>query len=153
MGNTILMLIIGIKIFKEKHSALEYFGTALIFLACIIITLQKGFKVDGKIDVKNVKFYLSICLTVLCSIAWLFVGFMAKWASFFYNVVADEYAMLSMMISGLIGSTSILLIWGFNINSEIENTNSWNLGIYFLGAFGAGFFTTFGVLTNILAIS
>mmetsp|Transcript_24427 Transcript_24427/g.21685 ORF Transcript_24427/g.21685 Transcript_24427/m.21685 type:complete len:247 (+) Transcript_24427:366-1106(+) len=156
MVNIILMLLLGLYIFKERHTILEYIGAGLILFACVIITLQKGVKIGENLD-KNTDFYLSISLTILCSIAWASVGFMAKWASFYYNVIADEYAMVSMMISGALGSTSILVIYFFDIHyllGNIQPEEKTNMEfVYFLGAIGAGFFTTFGVLSNIISIS
>jgi drug/metabolite transporter (DMT)-like permease len=75
------MLLIGIYIFKEKHNLLEYFGAILIIIACVTITLQKD--VGGSEttnDSASFDFYMSIVLTLLCSISWALVGFMAKWA-------------------------------------------------------------------------
>lgn len=89
------MLLLGIYIFKEKHTLLEYVGASVILIALIIITLQKDIGSQSlSTDTSSVDFYMSIFLTLLCSISWAFVGFMAKWACFFYNTDAYEYGIV-----------------------------------------------------------
>ncbi|CAI2374588.1 unnamed protein product [Moneuplotes crassus] len=150
MSNNIAMLLIGIYVFHEKHTLLEYFGAFCIFCACIVITLQKGFNNDGVVQLSSIEFYLSIFLALICAIAWGMVGFAAKWASYFYEVEPDEYAILAMTISGIIGICSIFFIYPLGI--EIEPKDDEKLWFYILSALGAGFFTTFGVFTGIFAL-
>lgn len=152
MLNTVFMLIVGILYFKEKHTKMEYLGACMIFLALVVITMQRGSSNnnDGG-DNKAMAFYLSILCTVICSCFWGCFMFLAKFAVYHYNAIPEEYSMMAMIASGLSGSVAIFGIYWLGI--EMNPADEDQIWLYMMGAAGAGVFTTFGIYSFNKAIS
>ena len=127
MTNAVLALVFGILLFKEKHSGMEYLGACLVSFSVVVISLQRGGKSDGAYF-KNINFinifivlsndgnsnqsyvYLSVFMTLLAALFYGFMGVSSKYATHFYDSFTEEYSMIFMMISGLIGSLSIIAL-------------------------------------------
>ena len=54
--------------------------------------------------------YLSVFMTLLAALFYGFMGVSSKYATHFYDSFTEEYSMIFMMISGLIGSLSIIAL-------------------------------------------
>lgn len=154
--NTVLLLIYGIYFFREKHTFMEYVGAGLVLVALGIIALQRGiFTKKKKLEDDEVDtdfyFTLALILTLCCSLSWACVGGAAKYASYHYDSVVEEYSMITMIISGAWGTFAIFVIWGFGIEMQPEKENM--IPLYIFSACAAGFFTVFGIYAFMKALS
>lgn len=83
--------------------------------------------------------------------SWACVGAAAKYASFYYHSVVEEYSMITVIIAGFVGSCSIFVVYALDTPLRAEKDDSTLL--YILAACGAGFFTTFGLYSFMKALS
>jgi drug/metabolite transporter (DMT)-like permease len=60
-----MLLLFGIYLFHEKHSLIEYVGAAMIIIALVAISIQRGVPIHTKLDMQSISFYMSITLTIL----------------------------------------------------------------------------------------
>lgn len=132
---------------------MEYVGSVLVLIALCVITLQRK---DSSVEengggIGSPAFYLAVLFTILCSISWGFVGFAAKYASYHYDSVVEEYSMVSMIVSGVGGMFSIIYILSKGV--ELEPHHSGHVIFYIIAAGGAGFFTNFGIYSFMKALS
>lgn len=130
---------------------MEYVGAALILLALTVITLANRGKEQLNDDGSTSDVFLAIFFTILCSISWAGVGAAAKYASYYYDSVVEEYSMISCMVSGIGGSLSIILIYiyGWELDAKKEDMQTY----YMASAWAAGFFTVFGLYSFMKALS
>mmetsp|Transcript_39366 Transcript_39366/g.45204 ORF Transcript_39366/g.45204 Transcript_39366/m.45204 type:complete len:92 (+) Transcript_39366:488-763(+) len=90
--------------FGEKHSLTQYFGGALIMLSSVFVSCERRFETAGvHTEEQNVKFYMSILLTLVTTMLISIKIVLAKYASFWYKPNITEYSALTMLVTGAIG--------------------------------------------------
>ena len=78
--NTIGLMLVGVICFNEKHTKMEYFGSIILLLGWVIITLQKQIDTAPS-DFNFTFFYLSIIATWITSCFWGWTAVTAKIAA------------------------------------------------------------------------
>ena len=109
--NTVICLAAGIYLFHEKHRYWKYVGGVIIFLAIILLTLERNFELPGfhTID-ENLKYIYSILLAICSWVLWSITAISGKYAIYYYEWDPIEYGNLSMMIWGLFGSLTFIYL-------------------------------------------
>ena len=128
MTNAVLALIFGLTLFKERHTGIEYIGALLIAFSVVLISLQRSSKgsFDSNLDkidhfTSFINFvddesyqkyvYLSVLMVLISAFWYGITGLSSKYSAHFYKSYSEEFSMIFMMISGLIGFFSGVILF------------------------------------------
>lgn len=110
MMNIIVLLIIGITCFREKHTKMEYLGAIIVLAGLVFIAFQRSGSTGPEEDPNFWTFYFGIFFTLMCSLFWGAGAVVGKYVAHHYQECLDEYALVAMIISGVFGIFSIVYL-------------------------------------------
>lgn len=152
MLNTIICLGTGVYLFNERHSYKQYLGGFTVFIAIIVLTLDRNFELPGFHSIQeNLYYFYSILLALLAWCLWAVTGICGKYAVYFFRADPIEYGILAMFIWGITGSFTLILILANDIPFDLERGES---AIYTIARIAfAGVFSVTGYLAYFKATS
>ena len=116
MFNVVVLLIVGVFMFKEHHTLKQYVGGVIIFIAIIILALSRSFEETGThTTVQNNQYIISLWLAFVSWNCWAIPGIAGKYAIIHYNCGSIDFSNLALFISGISGAAIYFYIYAYQV--------------------------------------
>ena len=151
-NSLIISLIVGLVLFGERHTIIQYVGGVIIIGAIILIAFERSLDENSTYtDFQNEKHFVALFWALLTCISFSWMIIITKWACFYYNANVVEYSWIAMGLSGIIGSLSFIPLQYYQ--TPLEHKLTTNIVESLMLAIWAGILTTIGQTVYFTAVS